>query len=280
MSQSKKTLIFDTKTLVTGFILIALFVSIQQYSLGPKTFGLSNRTYTHYNNYLIFKHSFNHLKNNRDLYNQYPKEYWDYYKYSPTFALFMAPFSLLSNLPGLFLWNLLNVLMLFIGVWKFPLNSNLKLYILGFSIIAVITSLQNAQSNILIAGLIILSFNFLEEGKSMRAALFIAITVYIKLFGLVAFSLMLFYPKKFKSLSYSFLWVILLGLLPLLVVSPAQLIFLYKSWFALLLKDHTSSMGMSAMGLLGAWCSINDQNPKDFGRLLLFCFLQCVCISW
>ena len=271
MNRKKNTGVFNTKTLALGFVLIALFVSIQQYSQGPKSFGIDVNTYTHYNNYIIFKNSFTHLINNQDLYNQYPKEYWDYYKYSPTFALFMAPFSLLFVLPGLFLWNLLNVLVLFIGIWKLSLNSNLKIYILGFIVIAAITSLQNSQSNIFITGLLILSFVFFEEGKNLWAALLIAITVYIKLFGFLAFALLMFYPKRVQSIVYSFLWLIFLGLLPLLIVSPGHLLLMYKSWLSLLLQDHTVSMGMSAMGVLNSLFHIDIQkNSVVFIGMLLF----------
>jgi hypothetical protein len=47
-----------------------------------------------YNNYIIFKQSFTHLYNHQDLYGAYSSEYWDLYKYTPTFAVLMAPFTM------------------------------------------------------------------------------------------------------------------------------------------------------------------------------------------
>jgi len=52
----------------------------------------------------------------KDLYAPYPNEYWDLYKYSPTFALLMAPLALLPTLAGLAGWNLLNVVFVLIGI--------------------------------------------------------------------------------------------------------------------------------------------------------------------
>jgi hypothetical protein len=51
-----------------------------------------------YNNFIIFKQSFFHLKNNTNLYLEYINEYKDHYYYSPSFALFVIPFSYLPIL--------------------------------------------------------------------------------------------------------------------------------------------------------------------------------------
>jgi hypothetical protein len=42
------------------------------------------------------------------------------YKYSPAFALFMAPFAMLSDFFGLPLWNLLNALVLLSAIFYLP----------------------------------------------------------------------------------------------------------------------------------------------------------------
>src|SRR5438128_8002394 len=87
--------------------------------------------YTHYNNFLIFRQSFDHLIHNMDLYSSQVPEHYDFYKYSPTFATLMAPFALLPVLPGLILWNLLNALALFFAINSLPIkNDNAKIFIL------------------------------------------------------------------------------------------------------------------------------------------------------
>ena len=55
--------------------------------------------------YLIFKQSFFHLIEGKDLFILYPQEHWDLYKYSPTFSLLMAPLAILPDVVGLFFWK-------------------------------------------------------------------------------------------------------------------------------------------------------------------------------
>ncbi len=232
---------------------IIILISIQSYTLGEKSFD-GTRLYTHYNNYVIFKNSFTHLVDNKDLYKLYPQEHWDYYKYSPTFSLFMAIFAFLPVLPGLILWNLLNALVLLIAVWKLPVpGGKTKTFILLFLLIELVTSVQNAQSNALIAGLIILSFVNMQEKRLWLSSLLIVITVYIKLFGIVALILFIFYPGKTKAALYTLGWTALFFLLPLTVIPFHRLVFLYKSWFNLIFADINASYGLSVAGWLNSW---------------------------
>lgn len=106
------------------------------------------------------------------------------------------------------------------------------------------------------AGLIILAFGLMERRKLFLAALCLVLTVYIKLFGLVAFSLFLFYPEKWKSFIYTAFWFIVLFLAPLLVIDFTQLKFLYESWGKMLSQDHSASQGISVMGWLQSWFSV------------------------
>jgi len=247
------------KPLYVGIILtiITIIVTGQSFLMGTKTFQ-GDTEYTHYNNYKIFTESYFHLIEGKDLYQLYPKEHWDYYKYSPTFALLMAPFAYLPDTMGLFLWNLLNVLVLFLALWKLPLQNNKTwLFMLAIILIELITSIQNSQSNALIAGLIVFAFIFLEKRQVAMASLFILLTVFIKLFGIVAFALFLFYPEKPKAIAYTFGWTLLFLALPLIVVSTDQLSFLYHSWINLLSNDHSASYGLSVAGWLHYWFGID-----------------------
>jgi len=265
-------IVFNYKFLFIAYIVFALFASNQTYFL-PKSWFTNGHFYAHYNNYLIFKHSFFHLIDYKDLYILYPNEHWDYYKYSPSFALLFAPFTLLPDYFGLILWNLLNAFVLFFAIYSFPkINDRSKQYILIFMLIELMTSMQNSQSNGLIAGLIILSFALLENEKYFLATLFLVFCVYIKLFGIVAFSLLLLYPKKTKVIGYSAFWVLIIGILPYFVISFHQLTFLYSSWIGLLKADHSISYGYSVMGWLKTWFGADF--PKMYVVLagaVLFC---------
>ena len=99
----KKISIKENPLFTAGFILllITIGVSIQMFLLKSGGIESGGIMYSHYNNYLIFKDSFIHLFNNKDLYQLYPMEHWDYFKYSPTFALLMAPFAALPDFVGL-----------------------------------------------------------------------------------------------------------------------------------------------------------------------------------
>jgi len=223
---------------------------------------LDNHLYSSYNNYTMFKQSFIHLITNDDLYSldRYKHTdywYWDY-KYSPTFSVYMIFIAYLPVWLGLLLWNTLNSLVLYYSVRLIPnISDKIKAFILWFVLLENITAVQNCQSNALIAGLIILSFAFMEKGNSVIAPLFIALAVFIKPFAIVAFPLLLFYNKKIKFCLFALMWMLILGALPLLFISTQQLEYLYSSWFKLLDADHDISNGLSVIGILTQWFNLN-----------------------
>ena len=259
-------------------MLLALSATLQSYYGSPTIFN--DLEYTAYNNYLIFKQSFFHLIEGKDLFILYPKEHWDLYKYSPTFSLMMAPLAILPDVVGLFIWNLLNALVLFFGIKKLQLPARFKgiefskisMFIILFVGLELMTSLQNEQSNGLLAGLIILAFVFLEKEKIWLGTLCITLTFYIKIFGIVAFALFLVYPQKGKFILSSAVWVIVLGLLPAVFVGFDQLIFLYGSWGRMLGEDHAASYGYSVMGWLQIWFGLEvSKNVIVLLGVALFC---------
>ena len=265
---------FKKPIVILGVIcfLAVLIVTLQGALHGTKTYEEGGIEYTKYNNYVIFKQSYFHLIENKDLYQLYPQEHWDLYKYSPTFSLFMGLLAYLPDFLGLLIWNLLNAFVLFFSLWKLPFSSDKKrIWAFLFLVIELVTSLQNAQSNGLMAGLIILAFIYLEKKNIALATLCIVATIFIKLFGIVAFALFLFYPNKLKSALYSLGWILLLGVLPLILISPEQLTFLYKSWGNLLQNDHSISIGFSVSGWLFTWFGLNLKTVSLVVGTFLFC---------
>jgi hypothetical protein len=237
------------KFILGVFILLAVAAAAGQYLKGHAA-----DPYTRYNNYIIFRESFHHLIHNIDLYKNHEPEHYDYFKYSPAFAVAMAPFTLLPDLPGLILWDLFNALILFFAIKSLPLkNENAKLYMLWFVLIELMTTMQNSQSNGLVVGLLVWSFNKFEKGNLLLASLFILLSAYIKIYGALAGILFLFYPDKIKFILYSVLWMLILTFIPILFVSFDQLLFLYKSWYNIVTNDFTTQYGISFLGLLHAW---------------------------
>lgn len=260
------------RTLSILLVLITIIVSFQNYYLPNKVLEGSNLEWSHYNNYEIFKYSFFHLLENQNLYLSYPEEHYDLYKYSPTFSLSMGLFAYFPDLLGLILWNLLNAFVLLTAIKYLPFeNSKKNAFILLYILIELITSLQNNQSNPLMTGLILWAFIHLEKKKIWLASLLIVISVFIKIFGLVAFAIFIFYPKKGKAVLYSILWTILLFALPLIFVSLPELVQQYENWLELLRNDHSGSIGYSMMGWLETWFGISDMKNMILipGTLLL-----------
>ena len=257
------------RLLLAGYLLLALIAAVQQWSLKRP-----GDPYTHYNNYIIFRQSFVHLAGHQDLYTLYLAEHWDYFRYSPSFALAFGAFAWMPDLAGLVLWNTLNAAVLFLGWMALPFRDDrVRIAAAWFAAVEVMTALQNAQSNVLIAGLLLLAFSLLERRQMAWAPLMIVAAAYIKLFGLVAFSLFLLYPEKKKFILFSALWGIVVGLLPLIVVSPAELVHLYESWGRLLAMDYAGSAGLSVMAWLQSWFHLNP--PRAIVTLVgmaLFCW--------
>ena len=248
--------IFTFNAILALLIIITLGVSLQQYFLPEREFF--NAIRPHYNNYLIFKYSFPHLLNNLNLYALYISEYGDLFKYSPTFAFAMGLFYYLPDWLGLIIWNLLNTLFLFTGIKILPrINERSKMLLMLFVLFELIGNLQNEQGNAMITGFILLIFVFFERKNLMLAALFVALAFYVKIFGIVAVALFLLYPRKTIFLLYLGMWTAILGVLPLLIVTPGELMTQYENWYELLKTDHGMSYGFSVMGVLHKWFGLN-----------------------
>jgi hypothetical protein len=250
-------ILINVKTLLIIYIVVSIITSFQSYFLPPKTFVEGGQEYTHYNNYIVFKQSHFHLLEGKDLYQLFPEEQWDLYKYSPGFALLFGAFAHLPDVAGLCLWNLINSLVLFLSIFLLPgINNKIRGLILLTVLIELITSLQNSQSNALVAGLIILGFGFMERQNYFLGTLWVSLSVFIKLFGIVALILLIFYPRKWKIALYLLLWSAILYFIPLLFVNWHQFNLLYANWMTLLSSDHSFSYGLSVMGWLKTWFNL------------------------
>ncbi|HEY4110683.1 glycosyltransferase family 87 protein [Puia sp.] len=259
MSLTKTALLRTWKSKCLSIALFALIgisiiAAIQGLTAGPKIYEPGGKPYIDYNNFRIFKFSFYHLIHNQDIYRLFPEDHWDLFKYSPAFALCFGILSWMPDPIGLLLWNLINSLCLFAGVRLLPgLNDEKKSFILLFCLLEMLLSVQNTQSNGLMSGLIVLAFALAERRQYMLSTLCIVFSFYIKLYGAVAFILYLFYPGKLRLFGWSLFWMLFFALIPLVVVSSNQLLFLYNSWLHLLIDDRSASTGVSVMGIMVTW---------------------------
>jgi hypothetical protein len=254
------------------YLLIAIIASIQCYYGNIIPSGQVGKVYHNYNNYILYKNSFFHLIQGKDLYKPYLSEQWDLYKYSPTFSLIFGLLAYLPDFLGLLFWNLLNTMPLLIGFIQIKrISDNNKVYALLFCSIELLGSLQNSQSNGLMAALLILTFTSLENRRYFLATFLVVFSMYLKIYGAIGFALFLFYPSKRKLFFYTISWFLLLGILPLVAINLNQLIYLYKSWGVLLKTDQENSIGISVMGILQTWFKLNiSKNIIAFVGIILF----------
>jgi len=263
MKSTIKSIVSNKLVVIAIYVLFALIASLQSL-IGKKTYTEGGNEYNKYNNYTIFEKSFEHLKNKQDLYILYPDEHWDLYKYTPSFSVFFGFFHSLPDWLGLSLWNILNAIVLLLAVYYLPkLNAYKQGLILLIVLLELLTSMQNQQSNALLAGLLVFSFGFLERNKLFWAVGCIVFSMFIKLFGIVGFALFLFYPNKWKAAMYALFWMLVLLALPLLYIDVDQYVALYSSYLNLLKNDHDASYGYSVMGWINSWFSI------DFSKNLI-----------
>ncbi|WP_232074023.1 glycosyltransferase 87 family protein [Spirosoma aureum] len=228
------------------YIFLFCLVAVQNYLLG---FG-------NYNNYLMFAKPFHNLLLDKSIYGLHPNLYFDNYKYSPTFAWLMGPFYYLPDWLGIILWNLLNTLVLLVGVWfylsdeKDPAKQR-RTALLIILLEALITA-QNLQSNNLIVGAMLLGLYHLRNERVWQAAFFFVLCGFIKFYGMAAAGFFLFYPKKPQFILAMIAWTILLGSVPLTMIPLDHLLAEYREWFDVIVVSKLG-LQVSVMGIAQAW---------------------------
>ena len=261
MKEKLKSIISNKIYILLVFLVFAIAASTLSLLNSKKSFTNDNRIYTHYNNYLIFKNSFFHLIEGKDLYKVYPEEQWDLYKYTPTFAVLFSVLAYTPDWLGLNLWNIINALIILFAVYALPRLSDIqKGLVLIICLIELMTSMQNSQSNALVAGCLILVFAMLERDNPLLATFFLVFSVFVKLFGIAALVLFLFYPRKWKLALFTLVWFILFMALPLIFIDFGQYKSLLGSYLNLLSADELESTGSPVVAWLHSWFGIIIKN--------------------
>ena len=236
----RRPYLFSTRVLLGLVALIATALTLHGLPTSPTAF----------NNFAIFRDSFRNLLLGIPLYVPHPTRHVDLFKYSPTFAIFMAPFWLIPRAPGVVLWNLLNALAPCWAVSRLNLDARAKAFVILFSLVELQTTLHSAQSNGLIAATMIGAFAALERNRVVEAALFLALGVTIKPFAAVAGLLFVFYPRKGRFLAAGTFSTLVLGLLPASILGITGLLSAYREWFTLLAHDRSHEANYSLATLL------------------------------
>src|SRR6266487_2403053 len=237
-----------SRSIFALYLASAVFVTVQRGILSPS------------NNFKVFRAAAVNLLAHRDLYAAHPDQHFDFYKYSPTFALLFAPLAALPFAPALLIWSLLNSLLLWYAVRRL-LPERQATLALAFVYLEVLFAMQYTQSNGLVTALILLAFLALEQGRQLRAALLIGLDAFIKIFPLGAAALALFHPRRWR---FTLLFAAVgagLALLPLVVIPPHELVAQYRSWLAIEVSDASRvNRGDSVMQYLHQWLGMNWPN--------------------
>lgn len=194
-----------------------------------------------YNNFTIFRQSFWHAVDGVSLYGAYPAEYHDVFLYGPPFSLLMAPFALPPFWLGLLTWLVGQALFLYWAIRVYPGGKRERIFIYWFCAHELLTALFMSQFNISIAAIIILAYALIEKEKDIWAALFIALGILTKIYGITGLAFFFFSRHKIK-LSISLVgWTILLAASPILLGGVDYTLAQYTAWFGeLALKNSTN----------------------------------------
>ena len=200
------------------------------------------------NNFRIFRAASRHLLAGRDLYAAYPAEHIDFYKYSPTFALLFTPFAFLPFAPAMLLWNALNAGALYVAI-RLVLPRRPATVARAIVFLDMLGSLQNVQSNSLVAALMVFTFAAYERHHTALGSLTAITGAYVKLFPIAGVSFAIFHPRKIRVAIAVVLGMALFAALPLLVTSPERLIAQYEGWRAISGSDALKR-GYSVMQMI------------------------------
>jgi len=228
------------------YVASAALVTVQQAILG------------HSNNLSIFRSASLNLFAGRDLYAAHPEQHFDFYKYSPTFALLFAPLAYLPFALAFLCWSLLNGLLLWYAVDRL-LPEREATVALALLYLEVLLALQYGQSNALVAALMILAFVAFEGRRQVGAAVSITGGAAVKLFPLAALSLAVFHPRRLRFAAVFIAVFAAAVALPLVAIPVGDLLAQYRSWHAIEAKDALRR-GYSLMHYTHAWFGVDWPN--------------------
>ena len=255
--------VFSSRNIIWMYLILFTLATIHKLWLTNNAF----------NNFDIFRYSFHHLMNGQNLYVAYPEQYFDLFKYSPSFAVLMAPFWFLPRWLGVLIWNLVNALLPILALKYFTLSTKDRWFFALFILIEMLTSVQNAQSNGLMLGLMMLAYGRIEKQKSWSAALSLALGFSIKIFAVGVAFMQFFQPKKKQFVAWALLFGTLISLVPALFVGFDGLWQQYAEWTKLLAHDRAHELNYSIMAFFERSLGIGMSNIIWLGLGLFLLFL-------
>lgn len=204
----------------------------------------------HENNFEIFRSAWIHFVGGQDLYAA-SLIYYDLFKYTPSAALLFFPFAVLPFGLGLLVWNGVNAAALYWSLGRL-LPTRGATIARAIVLPEMFGSLQSAQSNALIAALIILTFTELERRHETRAAFAVCIGTIVKIFPLAAVSFALLRSERRRFAVSCAIAGVTLVAAPLVLRRPGWLFHQYADWI-LVQRVDSGDPGFSVMALVRLW---------------------------
>jgi len=166
----------------------------------------------------------------------------DVYLYTPLFSILFTPFAILPGWLGIFCWNLFGYILFYFSVYTLPNKFNIsnKNFIFLISALLLFNTINSIQFNPVVVSLFLFSYTLLEKDHGFWAVLLILLSGFTKVYGIFQLVMLLFYPKFWKNVSYAVFIGIVLLLIPLIHLSPGELVIYYKSWVETII-EHSST---------------------------------------
>jgi len=227
--------ILDKKVILIVYIIIAIITANKQYWRG------------NYNNYRIFKQVFWHSVEQLNLYAHYPLEYFDSNYYGPVFALLIAPFAVLPDVVGAICWNIINVLVLWYGIFQLPVTEKQRSWIGLICLHETLTALFSFQFNIALTGLVLLTFSAIVKQQDIKAAALIILGFLVKLYGIVGLAFFFFSKNKVKFILAGVILLPIMAFLPAIISNPSFVIHSYQEWFQAIVSKNQLNASLTTM---------------------------------
>lgn len=158
----------------------------------------------------------------------------DEFLYGPLFTILFAPFAFLPPWLGPFIWNIFSFTIFFLSVFKLPhqFNYNQKCKIFFYSLLVLANNLMYYQYNVIVAGIFLLAFTFMESNKMVYAILLIGISGFTKIYGIFQYTMLVLYKRFWKNSLFILIPIsVILLLVPIIHLPKIGIFDLYKLWF-------------------------------------------------
>lgn len=152
--------------------------------------------------------------------------------YLPLFNVLFTPFIIFPAWFGAFLWNFFTYTLFYKSIFNLPEKFSFKekKFIFFITCLLLFATMLSMQFNPIVAAIFLFSYTALEKKNYLLAILLISISGLTKIYGIIQFSMLLFYPKLWKNVLYTLGIFITLLAVPLIKYTPSQLFLLYISW--------------------------------------------------